>query len=316
MPWTPELGVIRTIRPTDLVALVAFEGKAVPNCALTRHRLERDHERPLAMSAFFNQWVTLEDRHTLVASEGHSIRGLVSARHRAGPTAWEVDWLVLGHEEEEPTAVALLEHLADVATAAGVQRLFLRLPQDSALIPAARRAGFWPYLAEGLYRRQQQEAAPAVAPIEGLRPKVKGDEQGIFRLYHAAVPQGVRAVEGMTLREWNEVQDARFGRRREFVCLREDQLCAWLWVALGSECGQFQVLVHPGQEELLSPLVGFALSRLARKQTVLALVPEFQSGLQTTLVQEWDFEAGAHYHTLVRQLTVRVKEGRLVLARA
>ena len=308
---------IRSIRPTDVVALATFEGKALPNEAKTRRGLAKEQTLPLAMGTVLEQWIISEDRHTVVAVAGLTIRGLISARHRAGRSIWEVDRLVVcDNEDQEEMSAALLEHLSELASQGGIRSIFLRLPQESPSLQAARRAGFSPYLSETLFRRTDAGVAEPLQEIDGCRPRMNGDDHAIFRLYSAVVPSSVRAVEGMTFEEWRDSQDTASGRRREYLCMQEDRLRAWLRVSRGGGYCQLQLLFHPGEESVLDSLVRYALSRSPQREPVLALVPNYQSSLIAVLTREWAFEGVAHYCTLVRQLTVRVREARLVPARA
>lgn len=308
---------VRHLRPTDLVALAAFEVRAFPNQARTRDCLDRDRRRPLAITTVLEQWIAAEDRQTLVASSGLGIRGLVSARHRAGRDAWEVDWLVLEQDgEEERAAIALLERLGEEAVKARVQRIFLRLPKESDLAGAASRAGFLQYYSEVLLGRGPNEPPPAHEPAIALRPRQTGDELGLFRLYHGAVPPQVRSKEGMTLEEWCATRDVRFWQQREFVWSEGDRVRGWLQVNQGSGSGQFRLLLLPEDEGHMEDLVIAALARLGRSKRVLVLVPHFQPGLGTLLTQAWGFEPVTEYQNLVRQLAVRVPEARMVPVRA
>lgn len=315
----PRGTAVRHLRPTDLVALAAFEAKDLPNEARTRDSLERDRKRMLAVSTVFEQWIAAEDRQTIVAASGLAIRGMVSARHRSGRSAWEVDWLVLeGNEADDWTALALLERLSEEAVKAQVQRIFLRVPKNSDKTNAAVRAGFTSYGMESLLRRRPSDTGSAIAELMEvqLRPKRKDDDLALFRLYHSSAPAQVRSMEGMTLEEWSANRDAPFGQQKEYVWGQDDRLRAWLQVNRGNGCGQFRLLVHPEDENRLEDLVAQALTRLSHKDPALALVPHYQPSLRTLLMEVWGFEEVAEYENLARQLAVRVPEARFVPARA
>lgn len=310
---------VRHLRPTDLVALAAFEAKDLPNEARTRESLERDRKRLLAVSTVFEQWIAAEDRQTLVAASGLAIRGLLSARHRSGRSAWELDWLVLeGNQADDWTALALLERLAEEAVKAQVQRIFLRVPKDSERTAAAMRAGFTAYGTETLLRRGPSDTVSATTESMAmeLRPKQKDDELALFRLYHNAVPAQVRSMEGMTLEEWYATREAQFGQQKEYVWSEGDRLRGWLQVNRGNGCGQFHLMVHPEDENRLEDLVVQALAHLPRKEPVVALVPHYQPSLRSLLMEVWGFEEVAEYENLARQLAVRVLEARFVPVRS
>lgn len=319
--------VVRHLRPTDLVALAAFEAKDLPNEARTRDCIDRDRRRPFAIATVLEQWLAAEDRQTLVAGGGLAIRGLVSARQRSGRSAWEVDWLLLdGDKSDDRTlrgpqdgaSLALLERLAEEAVRLQVQRIFLRVPKESEVVGAAARAGFVAYGTEALLRRGPSDLVLPTdeSPSLELRPRGKEDELAVFRLYHGAVPPQVRSMEGMTLEEWRATRDVQFGQQREFVWCEEDRVRAWLQVNRSSGCGQFRLLLHPEDEGRVKELVAYALGQLSRRDPALALVPHYQPSLRSVLKEVWGFEEVAEYETLVRQLAVRVPEARFVPARA
>lgn len=307
--------VIRSPRPTDLVALATFHGRALPNQAQSRAHLEKGPEGSLNVGNLLEQWVTVENRKSLIAVEGLTVRGVLSARLRGGRSVWEVDKLILDQEESTDLSSALLEHLADRAGRSGVRRIFLRLPIDSPLITAARRAGFLPYTSEVLLQRSAENEVKAPDDLLKARALAKEDEDALFRLYCTTVPAPIQKVEGLTLEEWRETQDPAFGRQKDYLWSREELLWAWLRTIQGDLCNQLQLLVHPAEEHTTNNLVHYALSLLPKGTRTLALVPDYQPHLQGVLAREWGFEEVTHYTSLVRQLTVRVTAGRLVPAR-
>src|SRR5947199_8868687 len=76
--------------PTDLVALVSFDGRVHPNEAKPLDRLGLD-DRAHPLESTIEQWFSFATgRHTRVSVRGATMRGLISARRRATPPAWEV----------------------------------------------------------------------------------------------------------------------------------------------------------------------------------------------------------------------------------
>ena len=314
---------IRSVRPTDLVALVSFDGKAFPNEARSRDRLGLEQSGPLPVSTFLEQWFSFgRDRHTWISVRGQQIKGLVSARNRSSSVVWEVDCLLVAacdQREERDVCLSLLDQLSEGAGADNVEKVFLRLPRDSALVDIVRQAGFAPYLTEHLYRLGER-SRPALAAIslpDSLRRRSRTDDIRLFQLYSAAVPLQVRRAEAMTFREWRELRQRGFYRRgeKELVCEREGMLTAWLKLSLDRHLGQFELLVHPSYGEGVEPLVRFSLIRLKGKPVITSLVPEHQAGLRDYL-QERNFEEVAEYTNLVKQLAVRLRQPSLVPARA
>src|SRR5436309_15596114 len=90
--------------PTDLVALVSFDGRVHPNEAKPLDRLGLD-DRAHPLESTIEQWFSFATgKHTWVSVRGTTIRGLISARRRAKPPAWAVDAL---SDVEEDEGVAL-----------------------------------------------------------------------------------------------------------------------------------------------------------------------------------------------------------------
>ncbi|MCX6022984.1 MAG: hypothetical protein NTZ05_14895, partial [Chloroflexi bacterium] len=267
---------VRAIRATDVVSLVTFEGRALPNEARVRTGLGRSTERPLPVAAILEQWIPFEDRrNTWVAVEGFSIHGLIAARLRAGRSVWEVDWLVVDTAiDPDAVTLELLDRLTQEGGEAGAERVFLRLPTQSALMDVVRRSGFWPFVTETLYRWEPgprptvYEGSPLVA---ALRPKTKADDYAVFRLYNQVAPEGVRRAAGVTYREWRETDEPGLGRRREWVAEREGRVIAWVRTARSRSGGVFDVMAHPEAEGEMESLAQFALSRLDSRTPAFCL---------------------------------------------
>jgi len=308
---------VRDLRPTDIVAFAAFEAKAAPNLARIRERLQLESRGPLFLNALIEPWLPTESRRTVVAAEGLAIRGLASARQRRRSTVWEVDWLVVGDEAERGTiSIQLLELMVTRCAEAGAHRVFLRVPREGIFVDAARRASFWPYASETVFVRPAAAKPTMAAVPEGLRQRGKTDDYALFRLYSAVVPSAVRSAEGMTLDEWSAGQEATPGKRREFVVTHEDTAEAWVWVSRSHGNSQISLIAAKDDETSVNHLVQFALTQCGRHDRVVALVPDFQSGLQFALRADWGFEEVAHYQTLIRHLPVRVAQPAFLPARA
>ncbi len=156
--------------PTDLVALVSFDGRVYPNEAKPWDRLGLD-ERARPLETALEQWFSFATgKHTWVSVRGATIRGLVSARRRAKPSAWEVEVLI-DADEDKGVILSLFSRMVAGIVKLGAERVFLRLDVDSPLVDTARRAGFFPYLEEMLYRRDGGAAADGAPWREASRIK-------------------------------------------------------------------------------------------------------------------------------------------------
>jgi hypothetical protein len=288
----------RTVLPTDLVALVSYDGRIYANEAMTRDRLGT-HESPHPLEAAFEQWFSFATgRHTWISVEGATLRGLLSARKRGSRLAWEVDCLIDATEDDDSVMMSLLDRMTTAAGKSGALRIFLRLPAGSPTEGTAERSGFVPYERERVYRREAGDRRAPSSP-EGLRRRHRGDAYQVFRLYNALTPEHVRRIEAMTLAEWNSVQE-RIGRTSQLVIERDGIVRAALRVAADGDVGRFDAI---GTPELMDDVVDAATAKLANRRWIYALVPDHQEPLRRRL-EERGFDAGEEYVVLARR-TVR-----------
>jgi hypothetical protein len=90
----------RTVLPTDLVALVSYDGRVYANEAMTRDRIGTG-DSPHPIETAFEQWFSFATgRHTWISVKGPTLRGLVSARKRGSKLAWEIDCLINAADAE------------------------------------------------------------------------------------------------------------------------------------------------------------------------------------------------------------------------
>ncbi len=310
--------MIRSVRLIDFMALVSFSRKALLNQAKSRYDFGRRGGRASSVAAFVDQWLSLDERRqTWICVQEGRIQGLVSAGTRAGPTAWEIERLLLAEKKaSKEICFDLLSYLSVVGGEVGVEKVFLRLPSASPFLGVAKQVGFSHYLGEVLYRWDgQSNISRHIQLTFPLRPKSKRDELGLFQLYNATVPDCIRRVEGMTLREWRECRERgrRSWRTKELVLEKEDKILGWVGIFAKGRVGHFDILVHP-EEDALGDMVEVALSHLRGKSVVYCLVPEF-AGCLRELLQEHGLQAEEEYSALVKQLAARVRQPHLVLAR-
>lgn len=300
--------MIRSVRPTDLFALVSFYNQAAPNEVVTWEGVVGQRG---PATDFLKQWLSLEEsRHTWIYRSRGAIHGLASARHRSGPTAWEVDRLIIPGDDRLDVCHQLLEYLTFAGAGAGVTRAFLRLLSSSPLIEPARQAGFCRYLIQRLYRCPQI-AEMAQPPL--LRPRTPGDDYPLFRLYTAATPHPIRHAEAMTLQEWQETRES--WPAQEWVWEREGQVMGWVRVSPSTRRGQLEVMAQPEDTAALEAVVAFGLHRLQGKGPIYCLVAEHETGLRH-LLEEHGFHEVAEVHTYVNHIAVRVRHPYLAPARA
>ncbi len=256
----------RSPRPTDLVALVTFDGEVRANQAVTRDRLGKAPGTPRPLSAAVEQWLHL-GRQTWVSVQGRSIVGIATARELSTPSAWEVDTLI--DAGDDPGVIAdLLRQAADSAARAKVTHVLLRTPSDAPAARQAPRAGFARALDERLWGGHLQIEATA----EGVRDWHEDDDLACFQLYGRALPVTARSVLAMTREESTAVHERRWHERgRSFVAEHEGRIAGLARVARTG--GQFSLMVEPGQPEVARTLLAAVSERLGKTAVHRALVP-------------------------------------------
>jgi hypothetical protein len=309
---------VRPVRPIDVAALRAFLRR--PDAVeLTTHTWPKVQPEGghLSLAGLLGQVVGRRSggRGSWAAFEGSTVHGYVAARPRCDGMVWDVEHL---HATEDAAAVELLEQVCLAAVNGGARRVFVDAPADSAS-SVWRRAGFGRYADSTLFllkppfKVDRQGTFPA-------RPRLRADEQALFRLYCQAVPAPVRAAEAMTHDEWSALHRGRhrwqpslLGDHHQFVWELGAGLAGWLEVIYGQKSQYLELLVHPQYESMLDRLVGYALTQVSTKAPVYAAVREYQSALAAAL-QRYGFAATAEVQILVRQLAPRVPEPKLMPA--
>ncbi len=293
----------RTVLPTDLVALVSYDGRVYANQAMTRDRIgTQDSPHPLETA--LEQWFSFATgRHTCVSVKGATLRGLVSARKRGNKQAWEIDCLIDATEGDGSVLMSLLDQITAAAGKSGAMKVFLRLPAGSAVEQDAARCGFLPYVRERIYRKAVEADSVHAVPAD-LRRREKADTYPVFRLYSSVVPEEVRRVEGMTLGEWTAAQDA-LGRTTQYVVEADGRITGWLRVAGDGDLGRFDLVAEAG---MVDTLVEAAMAKIANREWIYTLVPEYQPELAGRL-ESLGFEAGDEYAVLSRRTVRTVKAG-------
>src|SRR4030042_2306385 len=142
--------MIRPFLPIDLIDIL-LQGKSLSNRAKTKGNISRQERRFLTSATLLGQWLNPQGRRSSwVWAKGLRLQGLASARNRSSTSAWEVDRLLLSEDDEE-CCLSLLERLSLVGEESGVEKVFLRLPDESPLVDAAKETGFAPHIHETLY---------------------------------------------------------------------------------------------------------------------------------------------------------------------
>jgi hypothetical protein len=296
----------RTVLPTDLVALVSYDGHVYANQAMTLDRIGTG-DSPHPIETAFEQWFSFATgRHTWISVKGPTLRGLISARKRATKHAWEIDCLIDAEENDPGVLMSLLDQVTDAAGRSGAMKIFLRLPAGSIAEREAPRCGFAAYRREQVWRLEQ-EAASVRKTADSVRRRAKPDQHALFQLYNASVPDSVRRFEGMTLTEWAAAQET-LGKTAHYVIQDDGRINALVRLAGDGDLGRFDVIADPGQ---LDAAIDVAQAKLANRKTVIAIVPEHQEDVARRLADR-GFAPAEEFTVLARRTVRPVKEARKV----
>lgn len=311
--------MIRPINPTDLPILLSLKNKLSSNEAYVKDSLGTFESTPSSsMSIFLKQWVSPPLKHKQrcwVWVDGMGIRGLVSIRSRYGSSAWEINHLLLTRDSREDICCDLLGMLGNCGMELGAKKVFLRLSTSSPLVDAARHAGFLTYLCEHLYQMKSgtsiKKSRQKSHPRYTIHPWERSDEYRLFQLYNATFPPPVRAIEGMTFKEWQEARGKLACQqwKKQFVCESEGNLAAQFQLTTEENAGQFEVVVRPGED--LGEILRYILIYLQDYHPIRCLVPEFDGAL-AEILRRYSFEPMTSYSVLARPLTIQVKDPSLM----
>jgi hypothetical protein len=103
--------------------------------------------------------------------------------------------------DSDEIAPALVQHLCNQALERGAIRLFVRVPERDALLPAFRLQGFRQYATEQVVYAEKPRPRSNEFP-DGLRAWKRSDDRNLYHLYRKVTPQGVSQLEAPTYREW------------------------------------------------------------------------------------------------------------------
>ncbi len=313
--------MIRALRPTDVLAYLAFSRQNPDNEALCGAVGE-----PVSptLSGFLGDAIALDARrsHWVLFDQG-DIKGLIAVRARFGADIWDVERLLLAPDAEyEGTLSKLLNHMLMHAAEEGVQRVFLRIREGSDSLVTARRMGFLTYTWEQVFARPMDASVAVAKPSEGVevRPRRPVHHQPIFQLYTSSVPAPVRQVEGLTLQEWRWTDGWQVSaipwsrdvaRRQDFVAVGPEGVVGWLQVDHLSR--MLTVLVTP--PEVARLLIGFGVRQLGPGGPYRLPLRDYQTSLEPVL-EELGFVPGDRHILLARSLAIRVPEAKLVPVQA
>jgi len=149
-----------------------------------------------------------QDTLMYVADDGGKVVGFIQASGqplaldlRLARVLQVLNLQVADEADTDEVAPALVQHLCNQALERGALRLFVRLPDRDALLPAFRLSGFRQYATEQVLYGERPKQRSDEYPL-GLRASRRGDDRSLYHLYRKVTPQGVSQLEAPTYREW------------------------------------------------------------------------------------------------------------------
>lgn len=240
----------------------------------------------------------------LVALDQGRLAGLASARKRSGPTTWFVDHLAL--PGGDASLCELLGSVSEYATKHGVERLFLRLPDEWDIQKLACQSGFVVSTQVLLATLPGRSPLYKDGPAVQARVRRSEDDHGLFRLYNACTPAEVRYKTGLTLQQWKDGEEQKTRRTREVVVTHDDDVVAWVRLDYHQGWTKVCAMTHPRGQVDIPSLVAYVVRSGGRKGIVWE-VPEYQADLHL-LLERMGFEISGCYRLLVNSLAPMIKE--------
>jgi hypothetical protein len=149
---------------------------------------------------------------------------------------------VADESDTDEVAPALVQHLCNQALERGALRLFVRLPDRDALVPAFRLQGFRQYATEQVVYADKPGQGGSKFP-KGIRATKRGDDRHLYQLYRKVTPQGVSQLEAPTYREWKALHSGELAGGH---VVDQVEVVGWVRMQRGGEARpdtlQFMVL--------------------------------------------------------------------------
>lgn len=201
-----------------------------------------------------------------VAEEGGKVVGFIQASGqplgldlRRARVLQVLNLHVADESDMDEVAPALVQHLCRQALERGALRLFVRLPDRDALLPAFRLQGFRQYATEQVLYSERPKQRSDDYPL-GLRAFRRGDDRRLYQLYRKVTPQGVSQLEAPTYREWRALHsgDLTGGHVVDRI-----ETVGWVRVQKGGEArpNTLQLIALP-EAPLPAELADFGISLL------------------------------------------------------
>ncbi len=301
---------VRPLQPLDVVMCATMGRGDMTNLAFSLSELGRSQSFRVSLLALSRRHVWPRFRDSAwVWTDGRRTLGLASVRPRSGGASWELSHL-FADADLDVSIQDLLEAATRASASHGAERVFLRVPAESDVLSAARRAGFFPGCRETLYsgRPYPSRVGRGLLDVDSkLRTHRDEDDHDLFRIYNAATPVRVRQLVGMTLDQWRSSRERCPGRRWRRVFEIDGSVSGLLETTVNFGVGILDLSVHPDYVALTPDLVDAGLKSLSRAKTVFVMAPEYVPALGRAL-EDRGFRAAGDFAALVNSTARMVRE--------
>ncbi len=318
--------MIRDLYPSDFLYLLFHREPALSNEAGSCIFWDEEKASRTAYAPFLRQWlVPNERRFTWVCKDGNLIQALISAKERASPLSWEIDYFLLPQKGAknlqftDDISRGLLETVAIHAGMRGVRKVFFRSFSSNPFLDVMRSSNFKAYLNEYLFRAErlklktERHRSSEPSGEEGwiFRPRHPADDDALYRLLFNMQPAAIKNVECMNMREWLETREKSCFGEREMVLEKGNSIAGWLSMKYGADWGHFRVKAYAGEKDNLERIFLIAVNFLRNKKYVYCTVRDYQEELKG-LVAEKGFEKKEEFALFYKEISITEKKPMLV----
>ncbi len=271
---------------------------------------------------------------TWISEDHWRIQGIIQIQEHAQSSSWEITYLVSLRSREVDTTGSLqelLEHVINEAIFHGMQRITLRVTDETPYNDLLHKAGFQVYTREHLYVLQgatEQTAAQTAADYQAISPYVRktarSDSWGLTRMHDASTPRRVQFAEILSSEQIARryLPPARPWRMPllepmeiSYVLDTGDKLAGWARAraAWGNAPEQIWMKIHPDYTDLALPFLRFtrniitnySKSAAGAGTPVIAYIRDYDSSVIDALRAEGFIHSDTR-SVLIRHLTAMV----------
>ncbi|MDH4207380.1 MAG: hypothetical protein OEV76_00730 [Anaerolineae bacterium] len=271
---------------------------------------------PAPLSLAVLEYLSLSQaRSTTIVENGSSDRqgpqGFLQAWDRSDGEACDVEFIAPPLDNSSDNFrlwCDLLEHLTVSKGAAGVQRIFARVPEEGRAVEAFRTTGFIAYARRHVFRLAQVPAHLSSAARGSLRPPREGEEAKVEGLRSSVTPRLVQHAEGAAHVEHDPTASLPWWKSHqtgEYVWEQDGAVRAHVRFLIGQAGYWLRILFDAAMGRQVDDLVSEALALLSSRPAlpVYCGVREYEGPLRGAL-ESAGFEQMAGEVLMVNHTTV------------